>query len=114
MPAPRRSSGAPTPPSPGGGGNFDPRTMRLSCQVKIALPARPEPIEIDREQTAVLLVDMQNAFASTGGMLDLAGIDVKPAPPAGANAPPGRPPAPAPTPPAIYPSTRYPPPPPTP
>src|SRR2546429_8801198 len=47
--------------------------------VKIACPARPEPIEIDREQTAVLLVDMQNAFASTGGMLDLAGIDVKPA-----------------------------------
>jgi len=54
--------------------------------VKIALPARPEPIEIDREQTAVLLVDMQNAFASTGGMLDLAGIDVKPAAAAVANA----------------------------
>jgi ureidoacrylate peracid hydrolase len=47
--------------------------------VKIALPARPEPIEIDPERTAVLLVDMQNAFASSGGMLDLAGIDVKPA-----------------------------------
>jgi ureidoacrylate peracid hydrolase len=47
--------------------------------VKIALPARPEPIEIDPERTAVLLVDMQNAFASPGGMLDLAGIDVKPA-----------------------------------
>ena len=54
--------------------------------MKIALPARPEPIEIDREQTAVLLVDMQNAFASTGGMLDLAGIDVKPAAAAVANA----------------------------
>ncbi len=54
--------------------------------MKIALPARPEPIEIDREQTAVLLVDMQNAFASTGGMLDLAGIDVKPAAGAVANA----------------------------
>jgi ureidoacrylate peracid hydrolase len=47
--------------------------------VKIALPARPDPIEIDRERTAVLLVDMQNAFASKGGMLDLAGVDVKPA-----------------------------------
>ena len=54
--------------------------------MKIALPARPEPLEIDREQTAVLLVDMQNAFASTGGMLDLAGIDVKPAAAAVANA----------------------------
>ena len=65
--------------------------MRLApcdyaASVKIALPARPEPIEIDREQTAVLLVDMQNAFASTGGMLDLAGIDVKPAAAAVANA----------------------------
>jgi len=54
--------------------------------MKIALPARPEPIEIDREQTAVLLVDMQNAFASTGGMLDLAGVDVQPAAEAVANA----------------------------
>ena len=54
--------------------------------MKIALPARPEPLEIDREQTAVLLVDMQNAFASAGGMLDLAGIDVKPAAAAVANA----------------------------
>jgi len=32
--------------------------------VKIALTARPEPIEIDPERTAVLLVDMQNAFAA--------------------------------------------------
>ncbi len=54
--------------------------------MKIALPARPEPIEIDPQRTAVLLVDMQNAFASPGGMLDLAGIDVKPAAAAVANA----------------------------
>jgi ureidoacrylate peracid hydrolase len=47
--------------------------------VKFTLPARPEAIEIDREKTAVLLVDMQNAFASKGGLLDLAGVDVKPA-----------------------------------
>ena len=54
--------------------------------MKIALPARPEPLEIDGEHTAVLLVDMQNAFASPGGMLDLAGVDVKPAAQAVANA----------------------------
>ncbi len=54
--------------------------------MKIALPARPEPLEIDREKTAVLLVDMQNAFASAGGMLDLAGVDVQPAAEAVANA----------------------------
>ena len=47
--------------------------------MKIALPARPEPIDIDPEHTAVLLVDMQNAFGSPGGMLDLAGVDIKPA-----------------------------------
>src|SRR5689334_24654039 len=33
-----------------------------------------------------VVVDMQNAFASPGGMLDLAGIDVKPAADAVANA----------------------------
>jgi len=47
--------------------------------MKIVLPARPEPIEIESERTAVVLVDMQNAFASPGGMLDLAGMDVGPA-----------------------------------
>ena len=50
------------------------------------MPAKPEPIEIDSERTAVLLVDMQNAFASPGGMLDLAGVDVAPSRAAVANA----------------------------
>jgi ureidoacrylate peracid hydrolase len=44
--------------------------------VAIVLRARPDPIEIDPARTALLLVDMQNAFATPGGMLDLAGIDV--------------------------------------
>jgi ureidoacrylate peracid hydrolase len=44
--------------------------------MKATLPARPRPLEIEPEKTALLLVDMQNAFASRGGMLDLAGIDV--------------------------------------
>ena len=52
----------------------------------VLLPARPEPLTIAPERTAVLLVDMQNAFASQGGMLDLAGIDVGPARDAVANA----------------------------
>jgi ureidoacrylate peracid hydrolase len=47
--------------------------------VEIVLPTRPEPLSIALERTAVLLIDMQNAFASPGGMLDLAGIDVGPA-----------------------------------
>jgi ureidoacrylate peracid hydrolase len=45
----------------------------------MVLPARPEPLSITAARTAVLLVDMQNAFASKGGLLDLAGIDVAPA-----------------------------------
>jgi len=54
--------------------------------VEIVLPTRPEPLSITRERTAVLLIDMQNAFASKGGMLDLAGIDVGPSRNAIANA----------------------------
>jgi ureidoacrylate peracid hydrolase len=54
--------------------------------VEIVLPAQPEPLSITTERTAVVLVDMQNAFASPGGMLDLAGIDVGPAAAAVANA----------------------------
>jgi len=54
--------------------------------VEIVLPAQPEPLSITPERTAVVLVDMQNAFASPGGMLDLAGIDVGPAVAAVANA----------------------------
>lgn len=40
------------------------------------LPARPEPIRFDPAQTAVVVVDMQNAYASPGGYLDLAGFDL--------------------------------------
>src|SRR5436305_12089068 len=54
--------------------------------MKQVLPARPESIEIELERTALVMVDMQNAFASKGGMLDLAGIDVTPAAAAVANA----------------------------
>jgi ureidoacrylate peracid hydrolase len=52
----------------------------------VELPAEPEPISLDLDRTALVVVDMQNAFASTGGMLDLAGIDVAPAREAVANA----------------------------
>jgi ureidoacrylate peracid hydrolase len=45
----------------------------------VEIPAEPEPLTLDLDRTALLVVDMQNAFASPGGMLDLAGIDVRPA-----------------------------------
>jgi ureidoacrylate peracid hydrolase len=52
----------------------------------IQLPAEPESIELDLDRTALLVIDMQNAFASPGGMLELAGIDIRPARDAVANA----------------------------
>jgi len=43
---------------------------------KFTLDARPEAITFTAEQTALIVVDMQNAYASQGGYLDLAGFDV--------------------------------------
>lgn len=40
------------------------------------LPARPEPIAVSVSQTAVIVIDMQNAYASPGGYLDIAGFDI--------------------------------------
>ena len=40
------------------------------------LPTRPEPLDVALEKSAVMVVDMQNAFAAKGGLLDLAGIDI--------------------------------------
>ena len=43
---------------------------------KVTLKARPNDVEIDIQRTAIIVVDMQNAYASKGGMLDLGtGID---------------------------------------
>jgi ureidoacrylate peracid hydrolase len=46
------------------------------------LEARPEPMLIKPSETALIVVDMQNAYASPGGYLDLAGFDISGAPPA--------------------------------
>ena len=48
----------------------------------VSLQARPESLNIDLDQTAVVVVDMQNSFASKGGMVDLMGLDISGAPPA--------------------------------
>ena len=42
----------------------------------IQLNSKPEPVEIDLARSAVVVVDMQNAFASKKGMLDIAGVDI--------------------------------------
>jgi ureidoacrylate peracid hydrolase len=38
--------------------------------------AKPEPVEIDLRKAAIVVVDMQNAFATKGGLLDIAGVDI--------------------------------------
>src|SRR5512136_736869 len=40
------------------------------------IAAEPEPIRIDVSKTAVIVVDMQNAFVKRGGYFDLAGYDL--------------------------------------
>jgi ureidoacrylate peracid hydrolase len=44
------------------------------------LNTKPEPIEVDFNRSAIAVVDMQNAFASKGGTLDIAGVDLTDAP----------------------------------
>ena len=42
----------------------------------VTLPARPEQLRLAVDETAVVVVDMQNAYASPNGYLDLAGFDI--------------------------------------
>ncbi len=42
----------------------------------LELKAKPEAISVDFDRAAIVVVDMQNAFASKGGMLDIAGAEV--------------------------------------
>jgi ureidoacrylate peracid hydrolase len=46
----------------------------------LKLQTRPEPVEVDLTKSAIVVVDMQNASASKGGMLDIAGVDITSAP----------------------------------
>jgi ureidoacrylate peracid hydrolase len=45
-------------------------------EVPVLLEAEPEPLEIDLQRTALIVVDMQNAFVSRGGMFDVWGFDI--------------------------------------
>src|SRR5947209_4038085 len=42
----------------------------------LTFPTRPNAIHVDTTRSAVLVVDMQNAFATKGGMFDLSGMDI--------------------------------------
>ena len=64
---------------------FRPNIPRMSGAVEtgtgrgrtVTLPARPEPIRVSVEETAIVVIDMQNAYASKGGYVDLAGFDIE-------------------------------------
>jgi len=43
---------------------------------EVILPARPESLAFSPQLTALIVIDMQTAYASPGGYLDLAGFDV--------------------------------------
>ena len=42
----------------------------------VTLPARRESLRLDPAETAVIVIDMQNAYASPGGYVDTAGFDI--------------------------------------
>ncbi|HEY0200519.1 MAG TPA: pyrimidine utilization protein B, partial [Burkholderiaceae bacterium] len=42
----------------------------------LVLPARPEPVALHTSNTALIVVDMQNAYATVGGYVDSAGFDI--------------------------------------
>jgi len=48
----------------------------MEKQRLVNLQAESEPLKIDLAKLAVIVVDMQNAFASKGGMVDLWGFDM--------------------------------------
>jgi ureidoacrylate peracid hydrolase len=43
---------------------------------RVTLPATPEPLALKPSETAVIVVDMQNAYATKRGYVDIAGFDV--------------------------------------
>lgn len=43
---------------------------------EVILPAKPEPLALNIKETALIVVDMQNAYASKNGYLDKAGFDI--------------------------------------
>jgi ureidoacrylate peracid hydrolase len=47
-----------------------------ACDTARELPARPEALSLKASETALIVIDMQNAYSTAGGYLDLAGFDV--------------------------------------
>jgi ureidoacrylate peracid hydrolase len=52
----------------------------MNADPALTIEARPEPLSLTPERTAVVVVDLQNGYASPGGYRDLAGRDISGAP----------------------------------
>jgi nicotinamidase-related amidase len=50
--------------------------MGVKCGRTTIIEAKPEPITVNCEEMAVIVVDMQNDFCSKGGLFDRAGINI--------------------------------------
>jgi ureidoacrylate peracid hydrolase len=50
--------------------------MSAGDNQRIQLEARPEPLTLTPARTAVIVVDLQNGYASKGGYRDLRGRDI--------------------------------------
>ena len=48
----------------------------MEARETVSLNAEPSPLEIDLKRFALLVIDMQNAFVSKGGMFDLFGFNI--------------------------------------
>jgi ureidoacrylate peracid hydrolase len=55
---------------------FSGYALPADTSAPLTLPARPEPLQLRPSETALIVVDMQNAYSTLGGYLDLAGFDV--------------------------------------
>lgn len=53
-----------------------PQSMAEARPGAVMLPARPEAVPMSPKDTALIVVDMQNAYASPEGYLDKAGFDI--------------------------------------
>ena len=57
----------------------DPSSTDSIAARTVRIEARPEPLELALAQTAIVVVDLQNGYASPGGYRSLIGQDVGPA-----------------------------------
>jgi nicotinamidase-related amidase len=42
----------------------------------VTLPAKPKPLTVSPDDTALIVVDMQNGYCSKGGYIDIEGLSV--------------------------------------